>query len=500
MAAIIQQPHESVLPEPTSEWRLDTATRLVRPLRGVELIVKSSEHFCDGNFQLTIMATVESPLSCKQLKRRQRAAWWRTRRVFPVVGVAFPSLDQASFDLYETVEAAEQWAAQTCRVATNTTVSDVYLARSRQALDGITMTLVADPIRGARGCVLNMSHTLIDLKIYGILQEFINQLACPKTELGVDAVFWPETMANTIPRLPQSLSHAYSLRHQPTPKQLQDMLVVMQRSQERWGRSTIGIPLHPDYQHRPSRIHNKSVAFEPTETAAGFIFLKEAKVSLTAAFFACMTSGIAQTFPGNGDQEGAHLLFSANGRRFLDLSASNGLGPVAMPVIPAGMWLDAKNVNLRPTSRQGLLRLARAIEEAQNQDLTSPHIIAALDQLAPGLVKAFADSHNLPGGPSPPPSVGRPTLTSQGQFAQAVDATVKPGEDPLRMTDFNTGGRTTDPSVCFALNSFRDELRFNLLFDEQFFDRHDVMHMGYTVARLFRRLIGEEQGVAMAKL
>ena len=67
------------------------------------------------------------------------------------------------------------------------------------------------------------------------------------------------------------------------------------------------------------------------------------------------------------------------------------------------------------------------------------------------------------------------------------------------MADFNTGGRSTDPSVCFALNSFRDELRFNLLFDEKFFDQHDVMHMAYVVARLFRRLVGLEP-VAVARL
>lgn len=455
-------------------------------------------------FRLTTKAALETPLSCEQLKRRHQAAWWRTRRALPVVGVVFPTLDQAAFELHQTAEDAKRWAAQTCPVAENTTVTDVYLALARHATDTLTsMTLVVDPVRGPRGCVSNISHTLMSLDVFTIMQEFMHQLAHPDTELGIDGIFSPETASNTISRLPQSLSHAYSLRHQPTPQELQEAVAMQERSQERWARSSIGIPLQKDYQHRPSRIHNQSVTFEPSEAKAAFAFLKQSGVSLTAAFFACMTSGIAHAFPetnSSAELDGAHLVFSANGRRFLPLAASNGQGPVTMPIIPGSMWIDAKDVNLRPTSPQGLLRLARVVEQAQNQDLTSPHLIGVLDQAAPALAKALEDVHNLPDGP-PLPAVGRPTLTSQGQFADlqkrvpgagARDATEMDGPDPIRMVDFNTGGRNTDPNVCFALNSFRDELRFNLLFDEKFFDLHDVLHMGCTVSRLFRRLVGLE--------
>lgn len=457
---------------------------------------------------------LETPLSCEQLKRRHQAAWWRTRRALPVVGVAYPTLDQAAIELHQTADDARRWTAQTCLVADNTTVSDVYLARSRTQTEALTtMTLVVDPIRGARGCVLNMSHTLMSLDIFKILQEFMLQLARPENELGIDAVFSPETPSNTTSRLPQSLSHAYALRHQPAPHDLQEAFATHQRSQERWSRPTIGIPLHPDHQHRPSRIHNKTITFEPSEAKTAFRFLKQSGVSLTAAFFACMTSGIAHSFPStNAYPEGAHLLFSGNGRRFIPVTASNGQGPISMPIIPASMWIDEKDVNLRPTSPRGLLRLAHAIEEAQNQDLASPHIIAVWDQMGPALAKALEDAYSVPGGP-PPPSVGRPTLTSQGQFncdlgnrttttTTATGSEASPGEtetDRIRMSDFNSGGRSTDPSVCFALNSFRDELRFNLLFDEKFFDQHDVMHMAYVVARLCRRLVGLEP-VAVARL
>jgi hypothetical protein len=75
--------------------------------------------------------------------------------------------------------------------------------------------------------------------------------------------------------------------------------------------------------------------------------------------------------------------------------------------------------------------------------------------------------------------------------------------DAVRMTDFNTGGRTTDPTVCFALNSFRDQLRFNMLFDEKFFDVTEVMLLGHEVAGMFRRLVGldmEQQWRVQAKL
>ncbi|KAL4786974.1 hypothetical protein BJX76DRAFT_345832 [Aspergillus varians] len=521
MASVIQQSHEIPLPEPAWEWKLVSGTRLVRALRGAELVVKSSEHFCDGNAEL------ETALTCEQLKRRHHAAWWRTRRILPVVGVSFPSLDQGSFDLHATPEDAKQWAAQSCLVATNTTVSDVYLARSRQPSQALTMTLVVDPIRGARGCVLNMSHTLIHNDILRVVEEFIFQLARPDTERGIDAVFVPETVANTITRLPQSLSNAYSLHHhQPAQQDLQHAFAIHQRAQDRWTRSSIGIPLHPNHTNRPSRIHNKTIAFEPTEARAAFTFLKQTGTTLTASFFACMTSAIAHAFPSSPDDNnapaGAHLLFSANGHRYLPPSARNGQGPIAMPILPGGMWLDARDTNLHPTTQPGLLRLARAIEKAQNQDLTSPHIIAVFDQLAPSMASAIAAAHTSREGPPPPPPIGRPTLTSQGRLdldkarhgsspsssslnppseADADAATA--GSAAIRITDFNSGGRTTDPTVCFALNSFRDELRFNLLFDERFFDQHDVVSLGFMVARLFRRLIGvgvAAEGGRLAKL
>ncbi|KAL4746983.1 hypothetical protein BDW72DRAFT_197194 [Aspergillus terricola var. indicus] len=534
MAAPIQQPFETTIPEPVSEWKL-SGKNLVRPLRGAELLVQCSEHYCDGNFQLTVNSSIESPLTNAQLRRRHHAAWYRTRLIHPVIGVEFPALSHASYALHHTAREAEQWASRTCIVETNTTINDVHLARSREKASRISMTLVLDPIRGPRGCVLNMSHTLISVDIFLIMQEFIAQLARPDADAGIAGIFSPEaeTMHAIIPRLPQSLGHVYShphtggaSQHQPTPQDLQDALDTYQRAQDRWTRSSIGIPLHPDHATRRRAIQNKTISFEPAESRAAFKFLKQAGVSLTAAFFASMTAAIAQRYhaptstsasasaSGSQDEdfelepEGAHLLFSAHGRRWLDTSAANGRGPVTMPIIPSSAWVSAKDVNLRPRSQRGLLKLAAAIDVAQNEDIASPDIIPVFDQLAPELVAALANAHNPPSSPPPPPGRGRPTLTSQGQFSNSRDrhrAMGLHGDEAgtVRMTDFNTGGRTTDPTVCFALNSFRDQLRFNMLFDEKFFDVTEVMLLGHEVAGMFRRLVGldmEQQWSVRAKL
>ena len=436
------------------------------------------------------MSLIETSLTCQQLKRRHQAAWWRTRRIHPIVGVTF-DLENARFRSMDTVAEAKKWASDTCRVATNTSVYDAYLERSRQTLDATTMTLVSDPARGSRGCVLNISHTLSGHVGFHIMQEFLTQLANPDTELGIDGIFTPEHIFDVKPYLPQSLSHAYSLIHQATPKDLQEVLQSQERAQQRWQRSSIGVPLHPDWKNRPSRIHNKSVRFEPEETRAALKCFKRLGITLTTAFFACMTSAMAQKF-GTGDEEGAHLLFSGNARRWVDLNGRDGRGPITMAIIPGGMWIDADTVDIRAKDKAGLIRLAKAIQKAQNEDLVSPHVIAVWDQLAPDMAKAMGDSAK---NNASVPAISRPTLTSQGFFDDKRVAAGS-GHDLVRMTDFNTGGRNTDPNVCFALNSFRDELRYNLLFDERFFVQDDVMQLAYGVSGLFRCLISDEPVLA----
>ncbi|KAL4887698.1 hypothetical protein BJY04DRAFT_212726 [Aspergillus karnatakaensis] len=492
----LEQPDGNQLPAPTSEWKLGTSSTLSRPLRGVELMVKHSEQYNNGNFQLTFMATLDTPLSDSQLQSRHEAAWWRTRHQHPIIGLSF-TLDQATFTPHTTPSAAQAWTSQTAHIATKTTVRDVFLSRSRSILQPIhnaTMTLITDPIRGSRGCVLHISHTLISHAGFDVLQEYLAQLADPTAELGLQALFTPENLSTLKPRLPQSISNAYSLLHNPSPADLTHATQILQTSATRWTKPTVGIPIHPCWKTRESRIHNETISFEPAETATAFKALKRLKLTLTTAFFACMISATTQSY-ATGAEEGAHLCFSGNGRRWIPTnpSTNNGFGPVTMPIVPAGMWVKSSGVNLHTKTKSELVQLAKAIAAAQEEDLVSPHILALFDQNGAEFAKGM-------GAPSEVPAVSRLTLTSQGYFddklLQSSCSSPLPfsseTRDKIRMTDFNTGGRNTDANVCFALNSFRDELRFNMLFDERFFEPEEVVRLGVRVKRLFRFLTGGE--------
>lgn len=434
-----------------------------------------------AQFQLALWAGFDTPLTCEQLKKRCQAAWWRTRRAHPVLGIDL-DMEQASFKPHATSEAAKRWAAQTCIIATKTSIEEVYQARIRRSLTFPTMTLIVDPVRGARGCVINASHTLLSIPIYECLTEFICQLARPENEHGLDAIFSPDFLLDMIPRLPQSLSHAYSRIHQPTPDDLEAAMKIVQRAQAHYSRSTIGIPLHPNWKNRPTHMQNVPMKFETFESRSAFKCFKQLGISLTTAFLACMTSAITQAY-SQGDEEGAHILFSGNGRRWLDL-AGDGHGPITMSILPGGLWVDAGGVDLRAKDKVGLAKLAKAIGKAQEEDLVSPHIIALYDQMAPALVKAMEN-------PGDPPAIGRPTLTSQGAYGSPP--TDAPGVDHIRMSHVNGGGRSTDPSVCFGLNSFNGQLRFNLLFDERFFVLNEITQLGSSVAELFRTFVAEEE-------
>ncbi|CAG8359511.1 unnamed protein product [Penicillium salamii] len=436
-------------------------------------------------FELIAFASLDTPLSCEQLKKRCHAAWWRTRRAYPVIGTE-TDMEQAYFEPHNTAEAAKRWATERCLIATNTSLEEVRQSLIRRPLDKTTMTLVVDPIRGPRGCVYNVSHTLTDLPIYDPLQEFTKQLSRPDAERGIDAIFSPDFLLDITPRLPQSLCHAYSRLFQPTPEDLAGATQILERANARYARSTIGIPLHPDWKTRPSHMHNKTIKFEPAESRSAFRCFKQLGISLTTAFFACMTSAIAQKY-SQGNEEGAHLLFSSNGRRWIDL-AGDGHGPINMSIVPAGLWINADEADLRAKDKHSLAKLAKAIGHAQEQDLVSPHLISLYDQMAPELVKGMAN----PNQPDPP-ALGRPTLTSQGAFGKNVADPA--GGDPMRITYFNTGGRNTDPAVCFALNTYRDELKFNLLFDERFFALHEVAQLAQAVAGLFREFVADEEPV-----
>ncbi|KHN93739.1 uncharacterized protein MAM_08410 [Metarhizium album ARSEF 1941] len=472
---------------PVREWQPTGSGSLARRLRGSELLVNYSERFNDGNFELTLSASLQTSLTGTQLRNRCRAAWWQTRKRRPVVGIQV-GLGQAVFEPIVEACDAERWATRTCTVAADASVEAVALDRARRPLSATSMTLVlTDPSRGRAGCVLNMSHVLINHEGYAIIADFLALLAHPPCERGIAASFEAEAVAATLPKLPQSLSQAYGqLVPAPTAEELQHAMAVFEGAQQRWARPSVGIPLHPDAASRRSRVHNRLVTFEPSLSRAALQASRRMGVSITAAFFACITLAMARRY-GTGREQGAHLLFSANAERWLDARRRSGLQPVTMTIVPGGLWLDATALRVGPAADEpagALARLASAIDSAQREDLASPHIIAVYDQLAPAMADAVADSYRL-ALPTLPP-VGRPTLTSQGRFDGCLPAVGAAARDEVRMTDFRTGGRNTDPNVCFALYSFRDKLRCNLLFDERFFDPDEVAQLASAVTDLFR--------------
>lgn len=390
-------------------------------------------------------------------------------------------LEQASFAPHNTAEAAKRWAAETCFIKTNTSLKEVIQDCIRKTTNVATVTLIVDPIRGPRGCVINMSHTMLSLSLTDAIYEFIDQLSHPDTERGIDAIFSPDFLLDITPRLPQSLCHAYWRTHQPTPEDLKTAMEIIQRAQARYARSSFGIPVRKDWKIRPSKMQNITMPFEPAESSAVFKNIKKLGMTPTNIFLACIASATAQMW-ASGEEEGAHLLLSGNGRRWID-TAGDGHGPVHMSIVPGGLWVGkSEGVDFRATDKEGLVMLAKAIGRAQEEDLVSPHVIALYDQLAPELVKSMTQ-------PFEAPAVARPSLTSQGSISTRSPNCI----DPIRMMNYNAGGRNTDPGPCFALNSFKSELRFTLMFDERFVVLEDIVKLGVTVGGLFRSFAGEEE-------
>lgn len=59
MGDSVQQLNEQLVSAPASEWKLvNSGKTLTRPLRGVELIVKASEHYNDGNVSCSLAKNI----------------------------------------------------------------------------------------------------------------------------------------------------------------------------------------------------------------------------------------------------------------------------------------------------------------------------------------------------------------------------------------------------------------------------------------------------------
>lgn len=437
-------------------------------------------------------------MTSEELQKRYHAAWWLARQKFPLIGVSLGT-QKAFFDPITTIDAAQQWASETCVIEGNTTGEALFLSLCRQVSDSTKLAIVLDPIHGSRACVLNISHTILSLGGYTILSAFLTYMTDDECQYGLGNVFAPEDGELLIQKLPQSLSNAYSSQiAPPTEAQRRNATLIQHKAQERWSRTSIGIPIHSQYKARPSLIQNKQIRFEAAEFQAVLAIAKRENVTITAIFFACIVAGIHHRY-GTGNEDGAHLIFSGNARRWLDTEGQNGQPPVALSIVPGAMWLDKACLTFGLNESSSLLSLAKSIQAAQDEDFASEHIIGVYDELAPLAAKATWDAQN---GPLLVPAACRPTLTSQGPFGQR-DPMKLPSHDRsqsiMRVSNFRTGGRNTEPSVCFALYSFNRELRCNLLFDEQFFDQDEVMQLMHVIAGAFRRMIAlsERQGAAV---
>ncbi|ATY65125.1 hypothetical protein A9K55_004920 [Cordyceps militaris] len=492
-------PGQSTMSQVKSEWSLDLATREIsRKLRGAELIVRAAELTNNGSFQLNILGEFETSIPKAELRKRCQTAWWLTRQSLPLVGVTLGS-DEAFLKLLQSVDDAERWISETCLFEDNVTCEEVLLKQCRQISDVTTLTVILEPSSGRQGCVLNISHTLTSLDVYRIIDSFVSNLSARECDADFAQSFSPES-ATLLPRLPQSLSHAYTSQNADvTAAQRAEAMTIYERAQARWARPSIGIPIHAGHHTRASLMHNEHVPFPAALVAAALAAAKQHGVTLTALFFACITAGIQARYDGppNGDEAdgGAHLVFSGNAKRWAAIRASERHAPVGMSILPGALWLDRAELCAGPAAAQNVFALARTIQARQQQDLASQHIIGVYDELAP---RAFQAAMGSSTPPPAVPAVSRPTLTSQGEFAKQAARGAAAAR--ARLVHFRSGGRNTDPNVCFALYSFRGDMRCNLLFDGKYFDRDDVVGLMDNIMALFRRAAFSGQNTTSSKI
>lgn len=128
-------------------------------------------------------------------------------------------------------------------------------------------------------------------------------------------------------------------------------------------------------------MRNLKFVLDAQETKAITQTLKRLQLTLTSAFYACICAAIAQ-LRSPGGEEGAHLLFSASVKRWLPTEGENGSAPIPMGIVPGGAWIDANEQEFRAKDLDGLIILARKITNAQEEDITSPHILNFYDEMA----------------------------------------------------------------------------------------------------------------------
>ncbi|CAO1637607.1 unnamed protein product [Parajaminaea phylloscopi] len=486
------------------EWTQVSPHRLQRKLRGFELIINLTEHYNDGNCQLICATTLETDLRPAELEARARAAWLCTRQKIPLLGVALygDQLDVAVFEALQTLSEAESWADSTCHlVEAGISLEEVTRRCKTAAMDDktgkmIQMYLVARPSKGPMGIVLHTSHVLNGHFLLKIFEAIGHELTQGKGHEDISSSFEAEDVKAILPKLPVSAVHAYECQYsEPTAEETGVLAQQEREAASRSSKSSVGIPVRHDWQQRSSIMRDHTVRLDSAILANIKAGLKRQKLTLTTALFACITAASAQV---SHDQDmrsdGAHLLFSLHTKRWFP--PDDALGhTVSMGVVPASLWLDSSNASrgsLRSRSRTELATLAHEIQDLQSREVDSPHVINHLDAGSRSIYTSVLAKDDMPAAV---PHVSKPTLTSQGVLElQEFYSDEYDGGSWLRFSNFEYGGRHSDPSVCFALQVFRGELRVIALWDEKFFDTTTVHTLLADVVSLFLLLAcGSEQ-------
>lgn len=404
-------------------------------------------------------ASIQSNLSQVALEERVEAAWLKTRQEIPMIGVALlgSQLSQATFEALVTPTAAQDWLHNTCHtVSDGTSFEELHHRRTMIPLDDQSGKLpevhvVTRPRTGLRGFVIHSSHVLNGHFILRIMDSFGRHLVEVGSVRSFADVFQPEEIGSVQVRLPISTSYAYKQKFgQPTEEELAQVLLEQSTAAERGNKKSVGLPVRSDWRQQKSFMHSYGARIDPIQLAVLKQNLKAEGLTMTTAFFACITAAAARASEeAHTSPEGAHLLFSLHTKRWLKPGEGNG-AVASMGVVPASVWLDGssqdKQKALRARSREELVVLAREIQHQQTSEISSVHVLKCLDDSADALYQA-TDCGRSP-LPTTFPSVSKPTLTSQG----LIDLGHHFGDTTKKDTwlDFETyayGGRHTDPSL-----------------------------------------------------
>ena len=211
-------------------------------------------------------------IDAASLEKRFPAALWLTRTLLPELGVntvSFGStstknpiastasdadLDHATFKPIKSLDEALVWLDDTACVVRNAqSFQELCKTTSNQRIEPAgkhsRAYLVLDPKEGPSALVMNISHVLnghrMLFQVQTLLQCLLHQSFDSASALGqvelVRSIFQPEQLEHVLPRLPQSLPHAYKTRFQPNQEQYEAAARQLAEQMENAVKPTVAI-------------------------------------------------------------------------------------------------------------------------------------------------------------------------------------------------------------------------------------------------------------------